>query len=143
MVGRGRRRPQDVRPGPAQTWAAVGIQALAPYWFKVEVTAYIGAGGRTHFRFETEYELLLTNRMILQPLVEVEIYGKSEPERDIGAGLAAANVGLRLRYEFRREFAPYVGITWDRKFFATGEAAKAAGEKTGGARLILGLRLWR
>lgn len=133
---------QDVRPGPAQTWAAVGIQGLAPYWFEVEATAYVGAAGRTHFRFETEYELLLTNRLVLQPLVEVEIYGKSDPERGIGAGLSSGDTGLRLRYEFRREFAPYLGVVWNRKFFGTADYAVAAGDKAGGARLALGLRLW-
>jgi copper resistance protein B len=133
---------QDVRPGPARTWAAVGIQGLAPYWFEVEATAYVGAGGRTHFRFESEYDLLLANRLILQPLVEVEIYGKSDPERGIGAGLSSADIGLRVRYEFRRELAPYVGLTWQRKFFGTADAARAAGEGTGGARLAVGLRFW-
>ena len=77
---------QDFRPGPAQTWAAIGVQGLAPYWFEVEATAYVGASGRTHARFEVEYELLLTNRLILQPLVEAEIVGKSDPERGVGAG---------------------------------------------------------
>ena len=133
---------QDVRPDPAQTWAAVGIQGLAPYWFEVEATAYVGASGRTHFRFETEYELLLTNRLILQPLAEVEIYGKSDPERGVGAGLSSADAGLRVRYEFRREFAPYVGVTWNRKFFGTADLAEAAGEDTSGARLALGVRVW-
>ena len=103
---------QDFRPGPAQTWAAIGVQGLAPYWFEVEATAYVGASGRTHARFEVEYELLLTNRLILQPLVEAEIFGKSDPERQIGAGLSTTDVGFRLRYEWRREFAPYVGLTW-------------------------------
>lgn len=133
---------QDVRPGPARTWAAIGIQGLAPYWFEVEATAYVGAGGRTHFRFETEYELLLTNRLILQPLAEVEIYGKSDPERGIGAGLSSLDAGLRLRYEIRRELAPYVGVTWSRKFFGTKDLAEAAGEESDGARLALGLRFW-
>jgi copper resistance protein B len=80
---------------------------LAPYWFEVEATAYVGASGRTAVRFETQYELLLTNRLILQPLVDLEIYGKSDPEHGIGAGLSTADAGLRLRYEFRREFAPW------------------------------------
>ena len=133
---------QDALPGPAQTWAAVGIQGLAPYWFEVEATAYVGAEGRTHFRLETEYELLLTNRLILQPLVEMEIYGKSEPERGIRAGLSSADAGLRLRYEIRRELAPYAGVVWNWKFFGTADFAEAAGESTGGARLVLGLRLW-
>ena len=133
---------QDVRPGSAQTWAAVGIQGLAPYWFEVEATAYVGTAGRTHFRFETEYELLLTNRLILQPLVEVEVYGKADPERGIGAGLSTADAGLRLRYELRREIAPYVGVVWSRKFFGTADSAQAAGDSSEGARLALGVRLW-
>jgi copper resistance protein B len=133
---------QDVRPGPARTWAAVGIQGLAPYWFEVEATAYVGAGGRTHVRFETEYELLFTNRLILQPLVEVDVFGRADPERGIGAGLSTIETGLRLRYEIRREFAPYVGVTWQRKYFGTADLARAAGERTRGAQLALGLRAW-
>ncbi|HEU4891623.1 MAG TPA: copper resistance protein B [Vicinamibacterales bacterium] len=133
---------QDFRPGPARTWAAIGIQGLAPYWFEVEATAYLGVSGRTHFRFETEYELLLTNRLVLQPLVELEIYGKDDPERHIAAGLSSAETGLRVRYEIRREFAPYVGVTWHRKLFGTADLAKAAGEDTGGARFATGVRVW-
>jgi copper resistance protein B len=79
---------------------------------------------------------------VLQPLAEVEIYGKSDAERGIGAGLSSAEAGLRLRYEFRREFAPYVGVTWNRKFFGTADLAEAAGEDTSGARLALGVRVW-
>jgi len=133
---------QDLRPGPAQTWAAVGVQGLAPYWFEVDATAYVGASGRTHARFEVEYELLLTNRLILQPLVEAEVYGKSDPERGIGAGLSTTDAGFRVRYEWRREFAPYVGVTWNRKWGETSDFAEAAGEDTGGARFVTGLRLW-
>ena len=133
---------QDFRPGAARMWAAVGIQGLAPYWFEVEATAYIGESARTHFRVETEYEFLLTNRLILQPLVELEIYGKSDQERGIGAGLSSAEAGLRLRYELRRELAPYVGLAWDRKFFGTADLAEAAGDEIGGARLALGIRAW-
>ena len=133
---------QDVRPGPARTWAAVGIQGLAPYWFEVEATAYVGESGRTHLRLESEYELLLTNRLVLQPLVEIDIYGKSDPERGLGAGLSSLSAGLRLRYEIRRELAPYVGVTWNRKFFGTADLAKAEGEDIGEARLALGVRVW-
>jgi copper resistance protein B len=133
---------QDVRPGPAQTWAAIGIQGLAPYWFEVEATAYVSTAGRTHLRLETEYEFLLTNRLILQPVVEVDLYGTSDPERRLGAGLSSAEAGLRLRYEIRREFAPYIGVVWNRTFFGTADYARAAGDRTSGARLALGLRLW-
>lgn len=133
---------QDFRPGPAQTWAAIGVQGLAPYWFEIEATAYIGASGRTHVRFEVEYELLFTNRLILQPLVEAEIFGKSDPERGVGAGLSTTDVGFRLRYEFRREVAPYVGVVWSNKWGQTADFAEAAGENAGGARLVTGVRLW-
>ncbi|MGV3515971.1 copper resistance protein B [Luteitalea sp.] len=133
---------QDVGPGPNRTWAAVGVQGLAPYWFEVEATAYVGAEGRTHVRLETEYELLITNRLVLQPLAEVEIYGKSDPERGIGAGLSSADIGLRVRYEFKREFAPYVGVTWNHKFFDTADFAREDGESVRSTRLALGVRLW-
>lgn len=133
---------QDFRPGSAQTWAAVGVQGLAPYGFEVEATAYVGASGRTHARFEVEYELLLTNRLILQPLVEVEVYGKADPERGIGAGLSTTDAGFRVRYEWRREFAPYVGVTWNRQWGQTADFAAVAGEESGDARFVTGLRLW-
>lgn len=133
---------QDVGPGPDRTWAAIGVQGLAPYWFEVEATAYVGSGGRTHVRLETEYELLVTNRLVLQPLAEVEIYGKSDPERRLGAGLSSADIGLRMRYEFRREFAPYVGVTWNHKFFDTADFAREDGGSVRSTRLALGARLW-
>lgn len=133
---------QDVRPGPAQTWAAVGIQGLAPYWFDAQATAYVGASGRTHFRVETEYDLLVTNRLVIQPLLETEIYGKDDPEHGFGAGLATLDLGLRLRYEIRREFAPYIGLVWSGKFFGTADQAEAAGETPPGMRLGVGLRTW-
>lgn len=133
---------QDFRPGPARTWLAVGLQGLAPYWFEVEATAYIGAGGHTALRLGTEYELLLTNRLILQPLIGVELYGRSDPDRGVGRGLGTAEAGLRLRYEIRREVAPYVGLAWSRKYFGTADFAAAEGGRASGARAAVGLRLW-
>ncbi|HET9358761.1 MAG TPA: copper resistance protein B [Vicinamibacterales bacterium] len=133
---------QDFRPGSPQTWAAFGVQGLAPYWFEIEATAYVGASGRTHARFEVEYELLFTNRLIVQPLFEAEVFGKSDPERGIGAGLSTTDLGFRLRYEFRREFAPYLGVTWRNKWGETADFAEAAGDDPGGARFVAGLRLW-
>lgn len=134
---------QDFQPGPSQTWAAVGLQGLAPYWFEVEATAYVGPSGRTEVRLETEYELLLTNRLVLQPLVELQLSGKDDPERGTGAGLSTVETGLRLRYEIRRELAPYVGVVWTRKVFGTADYAEAAGESARSARLVFGVRFWR
>jgi copper resistance protein B len=133
---------QDFRPGRGQTWAAVGIQGLAPYWFEVEATGYLGDGGRTGARFEVEYELLFTNRLIAQPLIEIELYGQPDPQRGVGAGLSSANVGLRLRYEIRRELAPYLGVTWDRKFGETRDIATTSGKGGSSARVAFGMRAW-
>ena len=128
---------QDVRPGPAQTWAAFGVQGLAPYWFEVEATGYVSDGGQTAARLEAEYELLFTNRLVLQPRVEVNLYGKTHEARGVGAGLSDVEAGLRMRYEFRREFAPYIGLEWSRPFGQTADFAAAAG-----LRFVAGLRLW-
>jgi len=132
----------DTLPGTPRTALAVGVQGLAPYWFEVEASAYLDVSGRSHIRVETEYDLLLANRLVLQPLVEFEIYGRSDPERHIGTGLSTADLGVRLRYEFKREFAPYVGVVWNRRFFGTADRAEAAGERTSSTRLTLGVRFW-
>ena len=132
----------DVRPGPAQTWVAFGVQGLAPYWFEIEATGYVSDGGQTAVRLEAAYELLLTNRLVLRPLVEVNMYGKSHIERGVGAGLSGMDVGLRIRYEFRREFAPYVGVTWNNTFGETRDLAEASGAAVSRVRLDAGLRLW-
>lgn len=132
----------DVRPGPGQTWGTIGLQGLAPQWFEIQATLYVGESASTLARFEAEYELLLTNRLMLQPLVELNLYGKAIPERQLGAGLSSAETGLRLRYEIRREFAPYVGVVWNRKFGGTADFSRAAGDDIGGWRIATGVRTW-
>ena len=132
----------EFSPGPARTWAALGVQGLAPYWFEVEATAYVGEAGRTQLRLESEYELLLTNRIVLQPLVELDFYGKADPERGLGSGLSDIDAGFRLRYEIRREFAPYVGVVWTRSFFGTADLARRAGDDPQDVRLAIGARVW-
>ena len=133
---------QDFNPGDPQAWAAVGIQGLAPQWFEIEATGYVGAEGRTRAEFEVEYDLLLTQRLKLQPLVELDLYGKDDPQRGVSAGLSSLEAGLRVRYEIRREFAPYVGITWDRKLFGTADLAREQGEDVGKVRVAFGVRTW-
>jgi copper resistance protein B len=133
---------QDFQPAPSQSWAAFGIQGLAPYRFEVEATAFVGDGGRSAARFEAEYELLITNRLILQPLVELNWYGQDDAARGIGSGLASAESGVRLRYEIRREIAPYVGLTRERMFGRTANFARAAGIDTRETSWVVGIRLW-
>lgn len=126
---------RDFGDGPDRNWAAFGVQGLAPYWFEIEATAYVDDQGRTAARLRAEYELLFTQRLILQPEVELNLYGKNDPQRTVRAGLSDADIGLRLRYEIRREFAPYVGVVWKHRF------AEAIGDKTD-AEIVAGLRFW-
>jgi len=132
----------DSGEGPERSWLAVGLQGLAPYWFEVETTAYVGENGRTALRIEADYDLLITQRLILQPSIEFNLYGKEDEERGIGQGLAEGDIGLRLRYEFSRKFAPYVGIEWAKKFGDTADLARANGEESSDTRWVAGLRFW-
>ncbi len=128
--------------GPDRGWLAFGVQGLAPYWFNVDATAYVGNSGRTALRFGAEYELLLTQKLILQTRVEMNLYGKRDVARELGSGLSDATAGLRLRYEFTRQLAPYIGVEWARKFGGTADFVRAAGEDTRNTRLVAGLRFW-
>jgi copper resistance protein B len=133
---------KDVGSGPTRTWAAIGLQGLAPLWFEVEATAYIGSGGTTELHVASEYEVLLTNRLVLQTSAAVDVSGKADTTRRMGAGFSSIDAGLRLRYEITREFAPYIGIVWDRAVFATGDRRREAGERVGERRLVAGARVW-
>ena len=133
---------QDFRPGAPQTWMALGIQGLAPYWFEVQATAYVGEGGRTAARFDIDYELRLSNRLILQPRMEANVYGKSDSGRGISAGVNSVEPGLRLRYEVRREFAPYLGIEWQRRFGKTASVSGPGGAEDESVRVLGGVRWW-
>ncbi|MBP3985357.1 copper resistance protein B [Pseudoxanthomonas helianthi] len=132
----------DFKPGDSQSFAAFGVQGLAPQKFEVSATAYVGERGQTAARFEVEYELLLTNRLILQPLVEVDLYGKDDPARGIGSGLSTAEAGLRLRYEFSRRFAPYIGVVHERAFGNTADLRREEGEGASDTRFVVGVRAW-
>lgn len=133
---------QDFKPGAPQTWAAFGLQGMALYNFEAEATAFLGENGQSALRLEGDYDILLTNRLILQPTAELNVYGKNDPQRGIGSGLANTEAGLRLRYEIRREFAPYIGVTWNRTYGHTADYAREEGEDRSEARLVLGVRLW-
>ncbi|MEO8935833.1 MAG: copper resistance protein B, partial [Burkholderiaceae bacterium] len=132
----------DFGDGPGRNWASFGFQGLAPYWFDVQATAYVGEGGRTALRFEGEYDLRITQRLVLQPDVKVSFYGKNDPQRDIGVGLSDIDAGLRLRYEFSRKFAPYVGVVWNRRFADTARYARESGNAVRETRAVAGVRIW-
>lgn len=132
----------DIGDGPSRNWAAFGVQGLAPWWFEVDATAYVGGSGRSALRVEVDYDLSLTQRWILQPRVEMNAYGKDDAAARIGSGLSDATLGVRLRYEIRREIAPYVGIEWTRRFGGTADFARASGDDPNDARFVAGLRIW-
>lgn len=132
----------DFGEGPSRTWAAFGVQGLAPYWFEVEALMYVGEQGRTAASFSAEYEMFLTQKLILQPQLEVALYGKDDEANGIGSGLSDAELALRLRYEIRREFAPYVGVLWSRKFGETADLARHHGDDTEEVQFVAGLRVW-
>lgn len=132
----------DSGVGPDRGWLAFGVQGLAPYWFEVDAAAYIGNEGRTALRLGAEYELLFTQKLILQPRIEVNLYGKSDEARGIGSGLSDAAAGLRLRYEFTRQFAPYIGVERVSKFGETADLARSEGEDAGVTQWVAGVRFW-
>ena len=132
----------DFGEGPGRNWAALGVQGLAAYWFGVEATAYVGGGGRTALRLEGEYDVLLTQRLILQPNVKFDVYGKNDPRREIGSGLSQIEAGLRLRYEFSRKFAPYVGVVAVKKIGNTARLVRDDGGRATDVRAVVGIRLW-
>lgn len=132
----------DFGEGPSRTWADFGIQGLAPYFFEIDAALYVGEQGRTAARFSGEYDMLITQRLILQPELEFNLYGKNDPENGIGSGLSNVEVGLRLRYEIRREFAPYIGLHWERKFGGTADLARDEGEDVNDLAFVAGLHAW-
>jgi len=132
----------DLGPGPARNWLAAGVQGIAPYQFDVEVTAYLGPGGRSALRVRASQDWLFTQRLILAPEFELNGYGRSDPARGRGAGIADASLTLRLRYEFSRKFAPYVGYAWVRHWGTTADKAGSLGRPVLDRQILLGLRLW-
>jgi len=133
---------EDFEPGDSRTWLAMGVFGLAPYRLHLQATAYLGDSGRSAFRFKTDYDFLLTNRLILQPRLQLDAYGKDDEGRGIGSGISTVDVGLRLRYEVRREFAPYLGVAWVNKLGQTGDLAEASGEDANEVQALAGLRIW-
>ena len=132
----------DIRPEPQRTYAVVGIEGLAPYWFKLAGAVFVSTKGELLGRAEGFYDQRITQRLILQPRAEVDMSAQSIPEIGVGAGLTDIELGLRLRYEIAREFAPYVGVEWASKVVETARYARDAGERPSGINYVGGFRFW-
>jgi copper resistance protein B len=132
----------DIDSRPTRNWAAFGIQGLAPYFFDLELTGYVSDEGHLAAKLEASYDLLITQRLILQPQIELNLYSKADPVRLVGAGFSDIDTGLRLRYEFSRNFAPYLGVVYEGRFGQSASYARRLGEITGDFRFAFGVRVW-
>lgn len=133
---------QDLGAGPDRTHAVLGIEGLAPYWLEVDGYVYLSTDGEVRASASAEYDQRITQRLILQPKVEFDLSAQDIPELGIGAGLTSAELGLRLRYEFAREFAPYVGVVHEAKFGQTADFARALGDDPASTHVVVGVRAW-
>ena len=128
--------------GPDTSYAVLGLQGLAPYWFETDAALFVSEEGDLSFRGEFEYDFLLTQRMILQPRLGFNASADEVPERGLGSGLNNTEAGLRLRYEIKREFAPYIGVRWEQLYGDTRDMAELEGEPASVTSLVLGFRVW-
>ncbi len=134
---------QDIKPdNPSRTFGVVGVQGLAPYWFELDAALFVSDDGDVEARIEGEYDLLVTQRLILQPRAELNFAFQDVEALGVGSGLSTAEAGVRLRYEIKRELAPYIGVAWRRSVGNTGDFARAGGENVGGVSFVVGLRSW-
>ena len=132
----------DVHPGDAQPWLALGVTGVVPYKFELDATVYLGEKNRSAASVELEYETLLTNRLILQSALEARLHGYTDAKRGVGTGVSTLDAGLRLRYEWHRQFAPYLGVSRERAFGHTAELRDAHGEDRDSTQWLVGVRVW-
>lgn len=132
----------DLRPTPERNWLAIGLKGLAPYFFDIDTALFLGERGRTAARLQAEYEIMLTQQLILTPEIEFNLYGKNDADTGTGSGLSDVEAGVRLRYEVQREFAPYIGVNWTQLYGQTEDYARDEGEDVEDVQFVFGLRVW-
>ncbi len=133
---------QDSGVMPDSTWLALGINGLSPYWVELTATGYIADQGRTALRLNAEYDLRITQRLVLQPSMEASLYGSDDAKREVGSGLSDTRIGLRLRYDVLPVFAPYIGIEQTRHHGKTADYLSLSGESTSQTQVLAGVRFW-
>lgn len=130
----------DFRPGADRTYAALGIEGLAPYWFELEAHMFVSTRGEVHLRVGGSHDVRIAGPLVIQPEAEVDVALQDVPALEIGAGLEKIELGARLRYEIRPEFAPYVGVHWERSFGGTARHLRAEGERVSAVSAVVGVR---
>ncbi len=132
----------DTPEGPDRTYAVLGVAGLAPYWFEIDASLYVGDDGKTSSEIDAEYELLFTNRLILTLGLDTTISFSEDKEIGIGRGLASTELGARLSYDVvDRAFSPYIGIVNERKYGDTEDMAKASGDSTDDWYAVIGAKV--
>lgn len=126
----------------SRAYATIGIESLLPYWFKTEAALFLSDRGDILGRLEGSCDLRLTQRLVLQPRIELQLAAQNIPEAGIGSGVSSGELGLRLRYDIRREIAPYIGVNFERAFGQTADFARSAGEDDEETSFVVGLRAW-
>jgi copper resistance protein B len=132
----------DFRPDPERTHLVLGLQGLAPYYFEVDGAAFLSDEGDVTARLEAEYDQLITQKLILQPRAEVSVSAQTIREIGVGSGFTNIEAGIRLRYEFTPEFAPYIGVEYERSLGETADFARDEGEDVGVLHFLVGIRTW-
>ncbi|MBY0510230.1 MAG: copper resistance protein B, partial [Rhodospirillaceae bacterium] len=125
----------DFEPTPSRVYATIGVEGLAPYYIETLGAVFLSHKGELLARLEASYDQLITNRLVIQPRAEMNLAATDIDARGIGKGVSNIELGLRLRYEIKREFAPYIGLSYHRKTGRTADLARAAGERVGGTAL--------
>ncbi|MBS4003812.1 MAG: copper resistance protein B [Afipia sp.] len=131
----------DVSPNPSRTYAVIGIEGLAPGVFEIDADAYVSQKGELSASFTGFYDLLITNRLILQPRIDVRWQLQSVPELELGSGITDFELGARLRYDITRNVSPYVGVSWDRKLSETAAIAERNLKAVSSVNFVGGVRL--
>ncbi|QLC22417.1 autotransporter domain-containing protein [Parasphingopyxis sp. CP4] len=132
----------DLRPEPDRAHAVIGVQGLAPYFFEIDAAMFVSDEGDVTARVEAEYDQRLTQRLIAQPRIELNLSAQDIAEIGIGSGVTDLEAGLRLRYEISPQFAPYVGLEWQKQFGDTADFTRAAGGDADRFVALVGLRFW-
>ncbi len=130
----------DLPGARAHTYLAAGVTGLAPYFFETEAHVFVRDDGAVSARLRQENEWLLTQRLIVRPRLEVNLNTRKDAALGLGTGITDASLSLQTRYEFRREFAPYLDVTWKQRYGATADHARARGEKPNETRVVAGIR---
>lgn len=131
----------DFRPNPSRWYGVLALEGLNVYWSEIEADLYVSDEKDVSFRFEAEFNEYITQRLVLQPRAEVNIQAQDVKDLGLGAGVTGFEVGLRLRYEIIREFAPYIGVSWAQTVGETA-ARLPPGEDAGVVSFVAGVRAW-